>query len=492
MSVSTTSVKNDLIALAKEVLSSRGLQPNFPESVNNDVAKITQPATPSSPKQLNNVQDLRQLLWCSIDNDDSLDLDQLTYAEKTPDGNSTIWIAVADVDALVSKDSPVDLNAQINTTSIYTPGKMFPMLPLNLSTNLTSLNENEDRLAMVVKIHFTSTGEILDSSIFQAYVRNHAKLTYSTTGPWLEATHSIPEKIARTKGLEETLRIQHRMAQILKKKRQSLGSLTLESSQVTAKVNDKDEIILEVADHNYAHQLIEEFMVASNYAMATQLRKLKIASLRRVVRKPIKWDKIVMLANSLGEGLPPEPDSKALDGFLVKRKEIDPVGFKDLSLMVIKLMGRGEYVVENVGDTPIGHFGLAISNYTHSTAPNRRYPDIITQRQYKAHLQGAKPPYNIEDLNKLANRCTEQEDASSKAERRLNKSAAAILLEPLIGTRFKGIITGVNLIGTWVRIFKPPVEGKLIKGFEKLDVGDRVTVTLVSVNIHEGFIDFEA
>lgn len=487
MTSATGSIRDSLTALAKEILSARGLQPAYPESVLKEVATINAPATPTGK-----VEDLRNLLWCSIDNDDSLDLDQLTYGIQNPDGSITIWIAVADVDAIVTKDSIIDSNAQINTTSIYTPAKVFPMLPEKLSTNLTSLNENQDRMAMVVKITFDQDATILDSNIFQAFVHNHAKLTYSTTGAWLEARHTIPEKIRQTKGLEETLRIQHRMAQILRRKRRTLGSLTLESPQSFAKVNENDEIILEVSEHNYAHQLIEEFMIAANYAMATQFRKLKIASLRRVVRKPIKWDRIVEVANSFGEGLPAEPDSKALDDFLVKRKEIDPVGFPDLSLTIIKLMGRGEYIVENAGDTPIGHFGLALSNYTHSTAPNRRYPDIITQRQYKAYLNGETPPYKQEDLNRLAELCTNKEDAASKAERHLSKSAAAILLEPLIGTRFKAIVTGVTPVGTWVRIFKPPVEGKLVKGFDKLDVGDRVTVTLVAVNIHDGFIDFEA
>lgn len=489
MEATTTSVKETLTELAKKVLRERGLQPDFSENTLKELDSIQHPAQPPVNEE---ITDLRNLLWCSIDNDDSLDLDQLTYGELTPEGNFLIWIAVADVDALVTKDSPIDLNAQINTTSIYTPAKMFPMLPLKLSTNLTSLNENEDRLAMVVKITFNPNGDILNSSIFRAYVKNHAKLTYNATGQWLEATHTIPEKIKLTNGLEKTLRLQHQVAQILRKKRSALGSLTLESPQGIAKVNDHDEIILEVSGHNYAHQLIEEFMIAANYVMATKLRALKIPSLRRVVPKPLKWDRIVEVANTYGESLPSKPDSKALDEFLVKRKQIDPVGFPDLSLTIIKLLGRGEYVVENAGETPIGHFGLALSNYTHSTAPNRRYPDIITQRQYKAYLQGHKPPYSLETLYKLASHCTDREDASSKAERHLNKSAAAILLQPLIGTKFKGIITGVTPTATWIRIFKPPVEGKLIKGYLNLDIGDRITATLASVDIPNGFIDFEA
>ena len=480
------STKQILSTLAKQVLRTRGLQAEFTESASKELNTLNAPSPPYG-----NYQDLRNLLWCSIDNDDSRDLDQLTYAEKNKDGSTTIWIAVADVDALVKKDSFIDLQAQINTTSIYTPALIFPMLPEKLSTNLTSLNEREERMAMVVKITFNDVMSILDSSIFHALVYNQAQLAYNAIGAWLEGSRSIPDKVKNIKGLETTLRLQNSIAQKLKLQRHNLGSLTLESSQVTAKVNNKDEIVLEISSHNLAHQLIEEFMVAANHIMATEFRKLKIANIRRVVRKPLKWNRIQELANSYGEALPVEPDSKALDEFLVKRKEADPLGFPDLSLTVIKLMGRGEYIVENASDDPVGHFGLALSYYTHSTAPNRRYPDVITQRQYKARLAGTPPPYSLEELNKLAAHCTAQEDASSRAERQLNKSAAAILLEPLIGTKFRGIITGVTATATWIRIFNPPVEGRLIKGFEHFDVGDRLTAKLTSVDIQQGYIDFE-
>ncbi len=479
--------KEILTSLAKQILRKRGLEPDFSEKVTQELSEITTPAAPPE-----NITDLRTLLWCSIDNDDSRDLDQLTYAEKNNDDTYQLWIAVADVDAIVHKDSGIDYHAQINTTSIYTPAKIFPMLPEKLSTNLTSLNEGQDRIAMVVKILIDKNGEFLDSSITQAVVHNYAQLAYNATGDWLDGKHSIPNKINNTAGLEKTLRVQSEATQILRRKRSAMGSLTLESAQVIAKVSDSDEIVLDVSPHNSAHQLIEEFMIAANNVMAKLFQKQKIASLRRVVRKPNKWDRIVEVANNLGESLPREPNSKALDEFLVKRKEADPVSFPDLSLTIIKLMGRGEYVVENVGDTPVGHFGLAITNYTHSTAPNRRYPDIITQRQCKAFLQGKPSHYPLEELYKLADHCTQQEDASSKAERQLNKSAAAILLTPLIGTQFHGIITGVDQMSTWIRIFNPPVEGKVIKGYEKLDVGDRVTVTLVSVDVPNGYIDFEA
>lgn len=478
--------KETLTTLAKQIMRKRGLQPDFPENVTKELSEINLPA-----KWPADTIDLRSLLWCSIDNDDSRDLDQLTYGEKNPDNTFQLWIAIADVDSLVFKNSPIDSHAQINTTSVYTPAKMFPMLPEKLSTNLTSLNENQDRFAVVTKIKIDSNGQILDYNIFQAIVHNHAQLAYNATGDWLDGAHSTPKKIKNIPGLEKALRTQHEAAQILRKKRSDMGSLTLESSQAIAKVSDSDEIILETSPHNSAHQLIEEFMIASNNAMAKLFRKQKIASLRRIVRKPKKWDRILEVAYELGETLPTDPDSKALDAFLVKRKEIDPTSFPDLSLTIIKLLGRGEYIVENVGDTPIGHFGLAITNYTHSTAPNRRYPDVITQRQCKAYLQNHPFPYRLEELYKLAEHCTEQEDAASKAERHLNKSAAAILLTPLINTEFKGIITGVNDNSTWVRIFTPPVEGCIVNSTKKVDVGDRVTVTLISLDIPNGYIDFE-
>lgn len=475
----------DLTLLAKEAMREKGLQPDFPIEVLQQLDQI-KPFEAVSGTFI----DLRTLLWCSIDNDDSLDLDQLTYAQKQNDGKVILWVAVADVDALVVKDTPIDLHAQINTTSVYTPAKMFPMLPEKLSTNLTSLNENEDRAAIVVKMTMLPSGMIEDSSIFQAVVHNHAKLAYNPVGNWLEGKQSIPEKIKKTNGLEQVLRTQHEAAQILKESRHLVGSLTLESPGAIAKLTENKEVVLEVPPHNFAHQLIEEFMIAANSAIAHHFREGKVPSLRRVVRIPKRWPQIVEVAAKLGERLPDQPDSKALDAFLLKRKKADPEAFSDLSLVVIKLLGRGEYVVENTGDRPIGHFGLALSEYTHSTAPNRRFPDLITQRQYKAYLKGEKLPYSLSELNKLAFHCTQQEDAATKVERRLNKSAAALLLVNQIGAVFDGIITGAGPDGIWVRIFQPPLEGKIIRGFEKLDVGDRVSVKLVSVDVPRGYIDF--
>lgn len=475
----------NLAHLAEQTMRERGLQPEYSKDEILQLSKITQPA-PLSPTY----EDLRSLLWCSIDNDDSRDLDQLTYAENGADGRPTIWIAVADVDALVKKDSPIDIHAQANTTSVYTPAKIFPMLPEKLSTNLTSLNENEDRVAMVVKVQLDKSGEMIKASIFQAIVHNYAKLTYSAVGSWLEGKSDIPDKVRETPGLENALKFQHETAQILRKKRHEGGSLTLESSEAEVKVSDDDQVLIEIPVHNYAHQLIEEFMIAANRAMAQHFNAAKIPSLRRVVRIPRYWDRIVELAKKFREDLPPQPDSKALDAFLVKRRKADPTTFPDLSLTIIKLLGRGEYIVENDPTAPVGHFALAISNYTHSTAPNRRFPDLISQRQYKAFLLGEKSPYAIGELYRLASHCTQQEDAAMKVERQMNKSAAAAHLSSQIGTVFRGIVTGTGPSGTWVRLFHPAVEGKIIHGFEKLKIGDQISVQLMYVNIQKGFIDF--
>ncbi len=482
----TITATTNLVQLATQAMIEKGLQPEFSPEELRQLAQINTPA-----QQRSEYTDLRSLKWCSIDNDDSLDLDQLTYAEKGADGKTTLWIAIADVDALVTKDSPIDVHARINTTSVYTPAKIFAMLPEKLSTNLTSLNENEDRISVVAKIQINQTGDIEDSSIFQAIVHNYAKLTYSAVGGWLGGLNPTPDKVKQVLGLEEVLKTQHEVAQLLRKNRHKAGALTLQSSKAEAKVSSNNQIIIQLPPHNFAHQLIEEFMIAANRAMVHHFTDAKIASLRRVVRIPKYWDRIVEIARSFGENLPAQPDSKALDDFLIGRQKTDPDSFPDLSLTVIKLLGSGEYVVENDKDTPVGHFGLALSDYTHSTAPNRRFPDLISQRQFKAHSRGENNPYTSEELYRLAAHCTHQEDAATKVERQLNKSAAAILLSSQIGTVFKGIITGASSKGTWVRIFQPAVEGKVIKGVENLKIGDKVSVKLTYVDIPKGFIDFE-
>jgi len=475
----------DLVQLAKKAMYDRGLEPEFSKEATQQLQTLNKPASP-----VVNSEDLRSLLWCSIDNDDSRDLDQLTYAQKEKNGQFTLWIAIADVDALVTKDSAIDANAQINTTSIYTPAKVFSMLPEKLSTDLTSLNENEDRTAIVIKIEMDSEGEILNDSISQAVVRNYAQLTYKAVGAWLEERASLPEKIKKIPDLQNALLCQHQAAQILKQKRHLLGALTLESPEIEAKVTEDKEICWELPTHNFASELIENFMIAANHVMARRLKESKMPSLRRVVRIPKRWDRIQSVAASVGEQLPDIPDPIELEIFLAKRKNKDPETFPNLSLTVIKLLGRGEYIVENAGDEPIGHFGLALSEYTHSTAPNRRFPDLIAQRQYKAILNKKRNPYTLEELNILAEHCTHQEDAAVKVERHMNKVAAAILLSSHIGETFQAIVTGSGENGTWARIFSPPVEGKILKGFERLDVGDRVMLELVGVDILKGYINF--
>lgn len=476
--------KWDLENLATQVMYNQGLQPKFSDEAYIQLQSIKKPAAPPA-----DCRDLRSLLFCSIDNNDSRDLDQLTFAEDQKDGRTILWIAIADVDALVPKDSPIDEHAQINTTSVYTPAVIFPMLPEKLSCGLTSLNEKEDRLALVVQVIMSPSGEIEEGQIFRALVRNYAQLAYPSLGAFLAGKGNLPDKVKKVAGLEEALQCQHVAAQALKKRRHLFGALTLESPEVEAKIVE-EEVLLELPSHNFADELIEHFMIAANFVMATKLRAANIPSLRRVVRIPKRWDKIVQIAASFGEKLPEEASSKALDAFLVKQREADPLSFPDLSLTIIKLLGRGEYIVETKETPPTGHFGLALREYTHSTAPNRRFPDLIAQRQCKALLEGRKNPYSLEELQILATHCTQQEDVATKIERQLSKSAAAMLLEPEVGKVFDGIITGVGPHGTWARIFRPPVEGKVIHGATSLDVGDRVSLKLVGVDISKGHINF--
>ena len=368
----------NLEELAQQVMNDWDLEPEFSQKAVDQANSINKPAPPPQ-----GVQNLCNLLWCSIDNDDSRDLDQLTYGEVDGKGNTTIWVAIADVDALVPKDTPIDQHAEHNTTSVYTPARIFSMLPIKLSTDLTSLNQDEDRMSMVTKIVIDQEGKAVTSSIFPALVRNYAKLAYNSVGAWLEGTGPMPDKIAQVKNMDKVIKCQHEVAQRLKTRRHEVGSLTFDAKKVEARVLDNGEIQLEVQPHNFAHQLIEEFMIASNNALATLFRDNKVPSLRRVVRIPQQWDKIVELARNFGETLPVEPDSKALDEFLVKRQKADPTTFQDLSLAVIKLMGKGEYVVENVGDKPVGHFGLALVNYTHATAPTGAFPILFRKDSIK-------------------------------------------------------------------------------------------------------------
>src|SRR5664280_345177 len=473
--------------IAHRAMLERGLVPDFPVQALTELDGIHGPATRAEES----TRDLRNLLWCSIDNDDSRDLDQLTVAESMSDGATKILVAIADVDAVVKKGSAIDDHARQNTTSVYTVAETFPMLPEKLSTNLTSLNYASDRLAIVIEMVFTGDGSLQSSDLYGAMVRNRAKLAYNSVADWLEGNGPMPQGIGTVNGLEENLRLQDRVAQKLKALRHLNGALDLETVEARP-VFDGDELKdLEAETRNRAKSIIEDFMIAANGVTARYLASKKLPSLRRVVRIPKRWDRIVELAAKRGSTLPKEPDSKALDQFLVSAKAADPLRFPDLSLTVIKLLGAGEYVVQLPGGSVAGHFGLAVKDYAHSTAPNRRYPDLITQRLLKAAVAGPTRPYENDELEALAKHCTEAEDAANKVERQVTKSAAAILLETRIGEQFDAIVTGAAPKGTWVRILHPPIEGKLVYGFEGIDVGHRIQVQLIHTNVEQGFIDFK-
>jgi exoribonuclease-2 len=437
------------------------------------------------------MHDLRSLSWCSIDNDDSEDLDQLSVAVVMPSGETKILVAVADVDSIVNMGSVFEDHAKNNTTSVYTSAQIFPMLPEKLSTDLTSLKFNEDRLSIVVEFVVADDGSIKDSDIYPAVVFNKAKLAYNGTNDWLEGTGTMPRPIKMVQGLDDNLKLQHEAAKKLRCLRYRNGALNLET--IEARPVFKGDLVssLEEDRMNEAKDIIQEFMICANSVTAKFLTNANFPSLRRVVRVPKRWDRIVELAAQKKYKLPSAPDSKALDIFLQSEKASDPVGFPDLSLSVIKLLGSGEYVVELPGEEAPGHFGLAIKDYTHSTAPNRRFPDLITQRLLKAALNKKPVPYSTDDLVALASHCTTMEDGAKKVERQVEKSTAAMLLQNSIGHQYDGIVTGVSDKGTWVRIFHPPVEGKVVAGVEGLDVGQRIRVQLVHTDVYRGFIDFK-
>jgi exoribonuclease-2 len=480
--------KSVLEQIARRVMMEHGFQTDFSTAAFDELAKIQ---NFDAGKGII-FKDLRQLLWASIDNDDSQDLDQLTVAEELPDNNVKILVAIADVDSMVKKNSEIDGHAHQNTTTVYTAGKTFPMLPEKLSTNLTSLDYNEDRPALVVEMLIDDAGEIKSSDIYHAIVNNHAKLAYNAVAAWLEGKEPTPNKaVAVPPALAENLRIQDRVAQKLRSQRYKRGALELQTLEASP-VFDGDEIRdLQVEENNRAKEIIEDFMIAANDVTAVFLQGKQISSLRRVVRAPKRWDRIVEIAAQHNFQLPAQPDSKALSDFLVKQKAADPLRFPDLSLIIIKLLGAGEYVVELPNQTAPGHFGLAVKDYTHSTAPNRRFPDLITQRILKSTLSGSQMPYTDSELSELAQRCTEKEDDANKVERQVAKSAAAMLLSVRIGDLFDAICTGAADKGTWVRIFQPPIEGRLARGYEGVDVGNRLKVKLVHVDVDKGFIDFE-
>ena len=484
---SNQSNRAHLRALAVLAMRERGLEPDIPPDALAEAAALTSaPDTTEEP-----TRDLRTLLWCSIDNDDSRDLDQLSVAEALPGGDVKVLVAIADVDAAVAKGSPVDRHAALNTTSVYTPAMIFPMLPERLSTDLTSLNDGQDRLAVVIEFTASPDGEVKAGDLYGARVHNRAKLAYNGVGAWLAGEGPLPPAAGAVPGLDGQLRMQDRVAQALDALRAQHGALGFETIEVE-NVFDGDTLHeVRPQGPNRAKSLIANLMIAANGVTARFLDAKGFPSLRRVVKSPERWDRIRTLAEGLGDTLPADADSVALAAFLDRRKKADPGTFPDLSTSVIRLLGRGEYVVDPPGAEPPGHFGLAVRDYSHSTAPNRRYPDLVTQRLVKAALAAHQSPYSIGELDTVATQCTKQEDAANKVERQVRKSAAAMVMQSRVGQQFDAIVTGASNKGTFVRISAPPIEGKLMGSHPGLDVGDRLRVRLSGVNIDRGFIDFQ-
>ncbi|HEU5078855.1 MAG TPA: RNB domain-containing ribonuclease [Opitutaceae bacterium] len=473
-------------------MRARGLDPEFSAHALQEAEALDEGRLLAQRTHAQPARDLRHLLWCSIDNDDSRDLDQLSVAEEISPQKIKVFVAVADVAIAVKKGSALDQHARTNTTSVYTAARTFPMLPDRLSTDLTSLNPNEDRRAVVIEMVVPETGVVESGTVYEALVRNTAQLSYNRVAAWLEGGEPVPAAVAKVPGLELNLRLQLRAAAALNAHRHARGALAFETAQARPVFANGKLEALDADRKNSAKELIEDLMIAANGAVASFLGAHRSPSIRRVVRTPKQWERIVELAAERGAELPASPDVKALELFLESARRADPEKFPDLSLSIIKLLGAGEYVVNFPGQSAPGHFGLAVRNYSHSTAPNRRFPDLLTQRLLKAVLHGEAIPYAEDELKALAQRCTAQEDAAKKVERQVLKAAAAMLLEQRIGERFDAIVTGASAKGTWVRIQRPLVEGKLVKGFEGRRVGDRLSVQLVRTEIERGLIDFVA
>ncbi len=481
----------DLAAAARQTMLDQGFQPDFHPAVDQQMAALRAQSTlPAAP----NLQDLRHLLWSSIDNDSSRDLDQIEVAERLPSvgvtkGGIRVLIAIADVDSDVPANSPIDLHAAIETTSVYTGVRTFPMLPEALSTGLTSLNEASDRLAIVTDFTVAPDGTISSGTVYRALVRNQAQLTYNGVGPWLEGTAPAPAKVVASPALQAQLKLQDEAARLLLDERHRMGALSLDRAEAEAVLSDGHVTGINTRQKNRATELIENFMVAANGVMARTLKAAGVSSIARVVRTPERWPRIVTLAAQYGTTLPATPDSGALNQFLLARKAADPDHYADISLAIVKLMGPGEYVLARPSDPTLGHFALATLDYTHSTAPNRRFADTVTQRLIKAAIAKTPPPYSDPQLDAISKNCTLKEDAARKVERIMNKRIAAVALQPRIGQTFPAVVTGVTPKGTFVRITNPIAEGILIHP-EGVDVGDKLQVKLVSADPQRGYLDF--
>ncbi len=475
----------DLSASARDEMLREGFHPDFPPGTTEQIAALQMRPSPAPDAQ---THDLRQLFWSSIDNDTSRDLDQIEVAARV-DGGIRILIGIADVDSAVEPGSPIDRHASEQTTSVYTGVRTFSMLPEQLSTDLTSLNEAADRGAIVIEMLVAADGSIASSDIYRAMVRNHAQLTYNRVGSWLEGSAPAPAKVAASTDLEAQLKLQDEAAGALRQQRHRLGALWFDRVEAEATITD-GHVQLAARRKNRASDLIEDFMIAANVTMEQRLTAAGVSSIRRVVRVPERWSRIVELARASGENLPAEPDSKALSAFLQRQSAADPVHYPDLSLSIIKLLGPGEYVLSRPGGPQEGHFGLAAHDYTHSTAPNRRFADLVTQRLIKATLAHAPAPYADAALESIAQNCTLREDAARKVERTMSKRIAAVAMQNMVGQSFSAVVTGVTPKGVFVRVLNPPVEGRVMHGENNLDVGDRLKVTLVNADPERGFIDF--
>ena len=476
----------DLQAVAKEVMQQRGFNPDFPPAIKKQLADLR--ADPPQIAAGKDVRDLRNLLWSSIDNDTSRDLDQIEVAERLPDDSVKVLVGIADVDAFVPKQTAIDQHAARETITVYAGIRNFPMLPDELSTGKTSLLENQDCFSVVIEFVADMGGHVTSSDVYRALVRNHAQLQYNSVGAWLDGTAAAPAKVAASSDLQVQLRLQDDVAQKLKSRRFENGALNLQTEELRPLMLNDQVVEMQKQQKNHATELIEDFMIAANGVVARMLEK--VSSLRRIVKQPQRWDRIVQLAARYSEKLPPDPDSKALNDFLLKRKSADPDHFADLSLAVIKLIGPGEYVLERPGDPSPGHFGLAVQDYTHSTAPNRRFPDIVTQRLIKAMLASQPNPYSDDELSAIAANCTAKGNAARKVERDMSKRLAAVAMQNRIGATFDALVTGVTPHGTFVRAIQPTIDGLLAQGAQGLDVGDKLRVKLIRTDVQHGFIDF--
>lgn len=472
---------------AHQAMIDNGFEPEFSAAVEAQLNGIEGKPEPGSEAS---IQDLRSTLWSSIDNASSRDLDQIEWAERKENGDIRVLVGIADVDSVVAKDSPIDLHAKQNTVTVYTQSKIFPMLPEELSTGITSLNENEDRLAVIADMIVKENGDVPESTFYRALVRNQAKLGYEDLGDWFDNGGEMPSAVAASVELQNQLQLQKEAAGRLRSYREAKGALEFESIESEAVVEDGQIKGIRSVVSNSARRLIENFMVAANVEMAEFLENNNSPSLRRVVRVPLHWDGIVKIAGEYGERLPDRPDQPALAAFLDKRRAADPDHFPDLSLSIIKLIGSGEYMVQRVGEDAGGHFGLAVQDYAHSTAPNRRFTDIVVQRLVKAIINKKPSPYRPEELDAIATHCNDQEKAARKVERKMRKIVAASVMKKHIGESFGAIVTGVTSAGTYARILRPPVDGRIVRGERGLEVGEKVDVKLLSANPNNGFIDF--